>query len=124
LSLELIRLLVIIPLLSIFAFFGGIYAIRTLALLLRNAELKIQRKIWFPILTGGSFFAVSTLIHIFEHFPQYSILRQDEVGLLSEIILIIGYALVTIGVYQYWRLQAGYIQQKREAQQKAGRTSA
>jgi hypothetical protein len=98
-----------------FAAFGGIYAVRALALLFGNPEmLKIQRRIWLPILTGGGFFTVAGLLHlVLEASSETPVIR-----ILYESFEITGYALLAIGIYRFWRLQATYNRVKREALQR------
>lgn len=122
-SLELIRLLVITPLLLLSGFIGGIYALKALALLHGNPEMmKTQREIWFPILTAGGLIMVASLAHVSEHFVEPSF--SDVTNLFSEVFILIGHAFLVLGIYRYWRLQAEYNQLKSETQRKVSQFTA
>jgi hypothetical protein len=102
---------------TFFAFFWGIYAIRSLRLLHGTPEvLKTQRCIWMPILIGGIFFTIGGILHFAEHIALFVYQPFEEISdLLYDIFIVIGYTLLTVSVFRYWRLQKEYNEAKHRA---------
>jgi len=106
----------------IFGVLGGCYAIRALTALYHSPEmLRSQRTIWLPILIGGAFFTLSGPLHFVEHSTFSGFLKlssNSEVVLLRDVLTLIGFSFIVIGVVQYSRLQIEYYKLKQKALEK------
>ncbi len=87
---------------------GGVYAVRALLLLHRNKELlRLQRKIWLPILAGGGFVALEVLVHLAGDLAPAGI-SSDVLKIMFVLFLIVSLALLFLGIYRYWSYQKDY----------------
>jgi len=103
----------------LFGVLGGFYALKALMTLYRSPEmLRTQRAIWLPILIGGAFFTFSGPLHFAEHGIFSRFFSVSDVILLRDVLTLIGFSFIVIGVIRYSRLQLEYYRLKWEALQK------
>ncbi|MDG7018430.1 MAG: hypothetical protein JRN73_08785 [Nitrososphaerota archaeon] len=101
-----------------FAAVGGVYALRSLLLLERNQELlKIQRRIWLPVLYAGGFLALDSVIHVAADLAAPT-LPSDVLGIAHVLLLIASLAFLSLGIFRYWSTQKEY-----EAEKSGGRAT-
>ena len=91
---------------------GGTYAIRTVLLLERNQEvLRVQRRIWLPILYAAGFLALDRVLHLSADLVP-SVIPSDALDFIQVLLLIASLSLLSLGVYRYWKVQKEYDAEK------------
>ena len=91
---------------------GGVYALRSLLLLERNQELlKIQRRIWLPVLYAGGFLVLDRVLQISADLAP-SVLSADVLGIAHVLLLIASLAFLSLGIFRYWSTQKEYEAEK------------
>lgn len=95
---------------------GGAYAIRSLLLLNRNQELlRIQRRIWLPVLCAGGFLALDSVVRLAAYLAA-STISSDVLDSLHALLLIASLAVLSLGIFRYWSTQNEYESEKSGGQ--------
>jgi hypothetical protein len=80
---------------------GGFYAVRSLLLLERNQELlKIQRRLWLPVLYAGGFLVLDRVPQISADLAP-SVLSADVLGFAHVLLLVASLAFLSLGIFRY-----------------------
>ena len=95
---------------------GGVYALKSLLLLNRNQEvLRIQRRIWLPILSVGGVLALDSVVHMAADLAP-STTSFDTLEITDHLLLVASLTLLSLGIFRYWSTQREY-----EAEKSGGR---
>ena len=90
---------------AVAAGFVCFYVIKAFRVLSKNPEmLKTQKKIWLPLLAGTLFFAAGGLFHFVNHL----FFSNPEIDLSYDIVTLMGFLFLAVGIVQYSRLQIDY----------------
>lgn len=98
---------------------GGFYAVRSLSLLNRNQDaLKMQRGVWLPILYAGGPLVLDRVLAVAADLARSSV-PSDALGIAHSLLTAASLALLSLGIFRYWRTQKEY-----EAEKTGGRPRA
>ena len=90
----------------------GFYALRSLRLLERNQGLlKIQRRLWLPVLYAGGFLVLDRVPQISADLAP-SVLSADVLGFAHVLLLVASLAFLSLGIFRYWSTQNEYEAEK------------
>ena len=93
---------------------GGVFALRALRLLYKNAEtLEAQRSLWIPILTAGGLFVGSTLADATGDFLSFA---SEPFALLSIWLELLGFLFLTLAISRFYNMHKKYDKLKAERQ--------